>query len=74
MKKQGHTYEFYFCDGPFYYGDGWIFKLLRWMQNLHQSTWDYAILYAERSSEDEQLLIGPHLRESKNTNMAGRWI
>jgi hypothetical protein len=25
-------------DGPFEYGDGGNFKLLRWMQNLHQST------------------------------------
>jgi hypothetical protein len=24
-----------FFDGPVKYGDGGIFKLLRWMQNLH---------------------------------------
>jgi len=27
------------------------------MQNLHQSLWNYAILYAGRFSEDVQLLI-----------------
>jgi hypothetical protein len=27
------------------------------------STWDHEILYADRSSEDEQLLIRPLLRE-----------
>jgi hypothetical protein len=32
------------------------FKLLMWMKNLHQSTWVYEILYADRLSEDEQLL------------------
>jgi hypothetical protein len=41
-----------------------IFKILRWMQNLHQTTWDHNILYSDRSLEDEQLL-----RESKNMNM-----
>jgi hypothetical protein len=45
-------------------------KLLRWMQNLHQSTWDHEILYADRSSKDEQLLIRPFLSKTKNTNMA----
>jgi hypothetical protein len=30
-------------------------KLLRWMHNLHQSTWDDGILYYDRSSEYEQL-------------------
>jgi hypothetical protein len=34
-----------FFNGPFEYGDGRIFKLLRWMQNLHQSTWDHKMLY-----------------------------
>jgi hypothetical protein len=28
-----------------------------WVQNLHQSTWDYEILYSDRASEDEKLLI-----------------
>jgi hypothetical protein len=36
-----------FVKGRFEYGDGWIFKLLRWMQKLHQSTWDHDILYAD---------------------------
>jgi hypothetical protein len=61
-------------NGPFEYGDGGIFILLRWMQNLHQSTWDHTILYANKSLEDEQLLIRPLLRESKNMNMAGGWM
>jgi hypothetical protein len=60
-----------FFTGPFEYGDGGIFKLFRWMQNLHQSTWDHNILYADRWLEDEQLLIRPLLREYKNMNMAG---
>jgi hypothetical protein len=38
---------------------------------MDQSSWDHTILYANRSSEDEQLLIRPILRESKNTSMAG---
>jgi hypothetical protein len=46
------------------------FKLLRWMQNLHQSTWDDEILHTDRSSKDEQLLIRPFLSKTKNTNMA----
>jgi hypothetical protein len=37
------------------------FKLLRWMQNLHQSMWDHGILYADRSSKDGQLLMRPFL-------------
>jgi hypothetical protein len=28
--------------------------ILRWMKNLHQSTWDHNILYADISSEGEQ--------------------
>jgi hypothetical protein len=42
------------------------FKLLKWMQNLHQSTWDRGILYTDRSSNDEQLLIRPFLSKTKN--------
>jgi hypothetical protein len=61
---------FIFFWRPFEYGDGGIFRLLRWIQNLHQSTWDHNILYADRSSEDEQLLTRPLLRECKNTKMA----
>jgi hypothetical protein len=41
------------CNWLFEYGDGGIFKLLRWMQNLHQSTCIHKILYADRSLEDE---------------------
>jgi hypothetical protein len=43
----------------------WTFTLLRWIQNLHQLTRDHEILYADRSSEDEQRLIWTLLRESK---------
>jgi hypothetical protein len=50
------------------------FKLLRWMQNLHQSTWDHEILYTDRSLKDEQLLIRPFLSKIKNTNMAAVWM
>jgi hypothetical protein len=46
------------------------FKLLRWMQNLNQSTWEHEILYTDRSSKDEKLLIRPFLSKTKNTNMA----
>jgi hypothetical protein len=38
------------------------FKLLRWMRNLNKSTWDHDILYDDRSSKDQQTLMG-HLRE-----------
>jgi hypothetical protein len=44
------------------------------MQNLHQSTWDYEIVYTDRSSKDEQLLIRPFLSKTKNTNMAAVWM
>jgi TRAP-type mannitol/chloroaromatic compound transport system permease small subunit len=43
------------------------FKLLRWMQNLYQSTWVHDILYAGRSSEHVQLLF---FLKTKNMNMA----
>jgi hypothetical protein len=45
-----------FCNGPFKYGSGGIFKPLSLMQNLHHSTWDHTILYADRSLENELLL------------------
>jgi hypothetical protein len=32
-------------------------QLLRWMKILHQSKWDYEILYADRLPNDEQLLV-----------------
>jgi hypothetical protein len=45
----------------------------RWMWNFHQSTWDQNILYANRCSEDEQLLLRQFLWKIKNMNMAGSW-
>jgi hypothetical protein len=44
------TWIVLFFNGPFEYGDGGIFKLLMWMQNWHQSTLGYEILYADLSS------------------------
>jgi hypothetical protein len=43
------------------------------MENLHQSTWDREILYADGSSKDVQLSMRPLLQKSTNTNMAGSW-
>jgi hypothetical protein len=40
------------------------------MQNLHHSTWNFEILYADG---DGQLLVRPLSRETKITNMAGGW-
>jgi hypothetical protein len=72
-KYYGHTYKLYlnnyFLQLTVWIWLWWDFKLQRWMQNLHQSTWDHEILYADRSSEDEQIVIRPALRETKNTNM-----
>jgi hypothetical protein len=62
---------FIFLDGTFEHGDGENVKLLKWTQNLHQSTEDHKFLYSDRSSEDKQLFIRSFLRETKNTNMAG---
>jgi hypothetical protein len=62
-----------FFNGPFEYGDGGILKLLRWMQHLHQSTWDHETLYTDRSTKDKQLLVWPLLRKTKNMNKAGSW-
>jgi hypothetical protein len=77
MKDNGHAYKSYlnnyFFNGPFEYGDGGIFRLPRWMQNLRPSTWDHGILYADRSLKDKQLLVRPLLWITKNTNMAGGW-
>jgi hypothetical protein len=42
------------------------------MQDLHQSTWDHEILYTDRSSNDEQLLIGPFLSKTKKYEHGGR--
>jgi hypothetical protein len=38
------------------------------VQNVHQSTWDRGIFYADRASIDEQHLIKPLLRKTKDTN------
>jgi hypothetical protein len=38
------------------------------MQNLQQSSWDHEILFGDRYSEDEQLLVRTLLRESKSTS------
>jgi hypothetical protein len=45
-------------------------KRPRWKQTLHQSAWDHDILYADRSSEDEELVIKPLLWKTKNTKIA----
>jgi hypothetical protein len=42
------------------------------MQNLHQSTWDHEILYSDRSSKDEQLLITPSLSKTKKYEHGGQ--
>jgi hypothetical protein len=47
------------------------FELLRLMQNLHQSTWDHEILYTDRSSKDEQLLIRQFLSKTKKYEHGG---
>jgi hypothetical protein len=41
------------------------FKLLRWMQNFHQSKWYHEILHPDRYSEDKQLLIRPLSQKTK---------
>jgi hypothetical protein len=41
------------------------FRLLRRMQNLLQSTWDHEILYADRASKGEQLLLKPFCGKPK---------
>jgi hypothetical protein len=41
------------------------------MQNLHQSMWDHEILNADRSSEDEQLLMITFAKNKKNMNVVG---
>jgi hypothetical protein len=46
---------------------------VRWMKNVHKSTWHYTILFSGRCLEHEKVLIRPLLRESKNTNIAGGW-
>jgi hypothetical protein len=41
------------------------------MQNLNQSARDDDILYADRSSKDEQLSLRPFLWKTKTMNMKG---
>jgi hypothetical protein len=62
-----------FFNRPFEYGNGGIFELLMWMQNLHQSMWDHRILCADRYLNDKQLLVRPLLWESKSMYMTGSW-
>jgi hypothetical protein len=35
----------------------WTFKLLSWIQTLHQSVWNHEMLYDDTSSKAEQLVI-----------------
>jgi hypothetical protein len=51
----------------------WTFKLLRWMKNLHHSTWDHEILYTDKSSKDEQLLVRPFFVKNKKYEHGGRF-
>jgi hypothetical protein len=48
------------------------FKLLRWMQNFHQSTWEHEILYTDRYLKDEQLLMRPFLSKTKKYEHGGQ--
>jgi hypothetical protein len=59
-----------FCKGAFEYGGGGNFKVLRWMQKLHESTWNYEILHAERPSKDKQLLTGTLLKKIRKWRAA----
>jgi hypothetical protein len=36
--------------------------------------WEHEIVYTDRSSKDEQLLMRPFLSETKNTNMTASWM
>jgi hypothetical protein len=53
-------------DGPFEYGDGGIFKLLRCVQNWRQSTWGHGILYADRR-DGGMILTGENRRTRRKT-------
>jgi hypothetical protein len=65
MNGSEHTDKFYlknyFFNGPFEHGDDAIFNLLRSMKKCHLSALGQKILYADRSLEDELLLIRPVL-------------
>jgi hypothetical protein len=39
---------------------------------VHHSTWDHEILYTDRSSKHEQLLIKPFLSKTKKYEHGGR--
>jgi hypothetical protein len=43
-------------------------------EKLHHSTWHHAVLNADRSSEDEQLLMRPVFRKDQNYERGGRLI
>jgi hypothetical protein len=47
------------------------FRLLSWVQSVQQSMWDHHILYADRSSKDEQIFMRQFLWKTKNTNVEG---
>jgi hypothetical protein len=49
-------------------------KKLMWTQSLHFSTQDHEIWYSDRSSEDEQILIIPLLREKQKYEHGGRFL
>jgi hypothetical protein len=42
------------------------------MQNLNPSAWDHEILYTDRSSKYEQLLIRPFFAKNKKYEHGGR--
>jgi hypothetical protein len=58
-----------FFNRRFEYSDVGILKLLRWIQNLHQTMWDHEILYADRSSRGKQLSMRTPFQKTKSTNM-----
>jgi hypothetical protein len=45
---------------------------MRWMQNLHQSTWDPDILCADRSSKDEKILRRKIILKPEKYECGGR--
>jgi hypothetical protein len=47
------------------------FRRLRRMQNLNQSTWHHKIVYVDRYSKDERLLLRPFLLKSKYVTVKG---
>jgi hypothetical protein len=49
-------------------------KLLRQKKTFYQSMWIHVVLYADRSSKDEQLSIRPLLRKLRATSVVGSWM